>query len=54
MARPIKPTPVLDPESTKSFLERVESNRGTKRGPVPTPKLSETLKRFAADATKKE
>jgi hypothetical protein len=54
MARPIKPTPVLDPKSTKVFLRRIDSNQGTKTGPVPTPKLSETLKRFADDAVKKE
>ena len=54
MARPIKPTPVLDPKSTKTFLGKIEANREIKTGPVPTPKLSETLRRFAADAVKQK
>lgn len=54
MARPIKPTPVLDPKSTEAFLKKVQSNKDNKTGPIATPKLSETLKRFAADAIKKK
>jgi hypothetical protein len=53
MARPIKATPVLDQKSSEAFLKKVESNRGIKTGPVPTPNLHETLKRFA-DAVKKK
>jgi hypothetical protein len=52
MTRPIKPTPVLDPKSTKVFLEKIEAKRA-KTYPIPTPKLSETLRRFVADALNK-
>ena len=52
MARPIKPTPVLDPKNARMFTERVERNQGIKTGPTSTPKLVETLKRFSADARK--
>lgn len=54
MARPIKPTPVLDPDSARVFLNKVEENKGVRTGPTPTPKLAETLKRFSADAAKKK
>lgn len=54
MARPIKPTPVLDPDSARAFLNKVQQNQGVKTRPTPTPKLAETLKRFSADAAKKK
>lgn len=54
MARPIKPTPVLDSDSARVFLNKVEQNQGVRTGPTPTPKLAETLKRFSADVEKKK
>jgi hypothetical protein len=54
MARKIEPTPVLDPRSTETFLRKVESSHSTKTGPIATPKLSETLKKFTNDTSKKE
>ncbi len=54
MARPIRPTPVLDSSNAKIFLDKVERNSGVKVGPVDTPKLAEALKRFSADARKEK
>jgi hypothetical protein len=54
MARPIKPTPVLDSKSGERFILKVEAGQKSKTGPVPTPKLADTLKRFAADAAKEK
>jgi hypothetical protein len=50
MARPIKPTPVLDPKSARIFIEKVERNQGTKTGPTPTPRLAQSLKNFSINA----
>ena len=54
MARPIKPTPVLDPKSARTFINKVERQQGIKTGPTPTPRLAETLKRFSVDAKKEK
>jgi hypothetical protein len=54
MARPIKPTPVLDVKSGERFIRKVEEGQKTKTGPVSTPKLAETLKRFVANVSKEK
>ena len=46
----IKATPVLGCKSSEAFLKKVEAAEKIKTGPVPTPKLVETLKRFIEDA----
>ena len=45
----IKATPVLGRKSSEAFLKKVEAAEKIKTGPVPTPKLVETLKRFIED-----
>ncbi len=54
MALPIKPTPVLGYKSSEAFLKKVEAAEKIKTGPMPTPKLADTLRRFAADAKKEK
>ena len=54
MARPIKPTPVLDLKSSATFIKRVKAVSGKSTRPIPTPKLANTLKRVAADAEKEK
>ena len=45
----IKATPVLGCKSSEAFLKKVEAAEKIKTGPVPTPKLAETLRRFIED-----
>lgn len=54
MARPIAPTPVLDPESSIKFLNQVAKNIRRKTTSVPTPKINRTINRIMTDALRKE
>jgi hypothetical protein len=54
MARPIAPTPCLDPESSREFLKRVEKDLHKSVEPTPTPKVDAVIERIMADAAKRE
>ena len=50
MARPIAPTPQLDVEETRAFLEKVAQDLKTPIGPVPTPNIDKAIEMVMADA----
>ena len=50
MARPIAPTPSLDPESSDKFLSQVVLNLRKKTKAIPTPKANNTINRIMTDA----
>jgi hypothetical protein len=50
MALPISPTPVLEGEDARKFLERVERDLKKPLGLVPTPKLKVAIKAVMKEA----
>jgi len=54
MARPIAPTPRLDKESSRKFLNQVIRNASVKTEAVPTPKIKHTIRKIMADALREK
>ena len=54
MARPIAPTPKLNKQETRRFLQMVKKDLKKPVGPIPTPKADETIKLIMSDANHSE
>ncbi len=54
MARPIAPTPRLNKQETRRFLQMVKKDLKRPVGPIPTPKDEEVIRLIMSDADRSE
>ena len=53
MARPIRPTPWLDKESSRVFREKISEERSVEVRPPETPNIEKAIQMIVSDASDK-